>query len=127
MIDSKVFYAVSQYIGRITAAKIIPKINYNKLVKSSHCFTNWGETSKPIVLGKMTVIKTLVLSLLNHSVISLPNPTNFYCKEVEKLFFVWNGSTHRVKKRCSYKELYGWWTQDDYYQYIYNFCENCFG
>lgn len=31
---------------------------------------------------------------------SIPNPSVFYCKEIEKpiFSFIWNGSTHRIKR-----------------------------
>ena len=51
-------------------------------------------------IGKITVLKSLVLSLLNHILMSIPNPNNTFCKELEKLFysFVWNSPSHRIKK-----------------------------
>ena len=78
----------------------IPKLNYDpKLVKIKSILNQWGKRHiTPI--GKITVLKTLVLPLLNHILMSIPNPSTAYCKELEKLFssFVWNGPSHRVKK-----------------------------
>ena len=44
--------------------------------------------------GKITVIKSLLLPLLNHLFTSLPNPSNHVVKELNTLFyeFLWEGS-----------------------------------
>jgi hypothetical protein len=55
-------------------------------------------------IGKITVIKTLALPLLNHILMTIPNPSHSYCKNLEKLFslsLIWNNSAHRVKKKRS--------------------------
>ena len=78
----------------------MPKLNYDpKLVKIKSILRQWGKRHLTPI-GKITVIKTLVLPLLNHILMSIPNPSTLYCKELEKLFFsfVWNGPAHRVKK-----------------------------
>ena len=38
-------------------------------------------------IGKITVIKTLALPLLNHILMAIPNPSHSFCKNLEKLFF----------------------------------------
>lgn len=50
-------------------------------------------------LGKITVIKSLLLSSLNHLFLSLPNPNDKILKEIDELFynFIWEG-TSRIKK-----------------------------
>ena len=78
----------------------MPSINYDpKLVKIKSILKQW-EKRHLTPIGKITVIKTLVLPLLNHILMSIPNPSVFYCKELEKLIFsfIWNGSTHRIKR-----------------------------
>jgi hypothetical protein len=64
----------------------------------NYILNQWGKRQLTL-FGKITVIKTLVLPLLNHIFMTILNPSA-YCKELENLFFsfVWNGSTHRVKK-----------------------------
>ena len=51
-------------------------------------------------LGKITIIKSLLLSSLNHLLISLPNPDDKIMKEINEMFysFIWEG-TSRIKKK----------------------------
>jgi hypothetical protein len=39
------------------------------------------------VIGKITVVKTLILPVLNHLIITLPNPTQDILKKVNELIF----------------------------------------
>ena len=50
--------------------------------------------------GKITVIKTLVLSKLTYLFTNLPDPPADFLKELDNLIytFLWGGKTHRVKK-----------------------------
>ena len=59
-------------------------------------------------IGKITVIKTLIISLLNHIFIGLPNPPLSMLEEINKILFnfIWNGKS-RVKNNVitkPYKE-----------------------
>ena len=83
----------------------IPKLNYDpKIVKIKSTLKQW-EKRYLTPIGRITVIKTLVLPLLNHILMSVPNPSFAYCKELEKLFFsfVWSCSTHKIKKEVLFK------------------------
>ncbi|XP_062599221.1 uncharacterized protein LOC134260692 [Saccostrea cucullata] len=80
-------------------------LNYDpKLVQIKSILRQW-EKRYLTPIGKITVIKTLVLPLLNHILMSIPNPTESYCKELDKIFFsfLWNNSIHRVKKEVIIK------------------------
>ena len=52
------------------------------------------------LLGKIAVLKTLVISKLNHLFSALPTPNNKFLKELERLFykFIWNKSNDKVKR-----------------------------
>lgn len=52
------------------------------------------------------MIKTLVLPILNHLIISLPNPSDSVFRKINEIFytFVWNSPIHRVKKDVLIKE-----------------------
>jgi len=52
-------------------------------------------------LGKITVIKSLVLPQITHLLISLPNPDNNIIKELDKMFtaFIWNNKVPKINKR----------------------------
>ena len=56
-------------------------------------------------LGKITVIKTLLLPILNHLFISIPNPTEQTIKELNNIFFdfLWNGPA-KIKQNVVIKQ-----------------------
>ena len=51
-------------------------------------------------LGKITVIKSLLLSKLVHIFMALPNPSQLYIKKIEQLLygFIWNNKPDRIKR-----------------------------
>ena len=51
-------------------------------------------------LGRLTVLKTLLVSKLNHLIISLPNPSAVTISKLNKIFFefIWKSSTDRIKR-----------------------------
>ena len=51
-------------------------------------------------IGKITVIKSLLLSKLVHLFLVLPNPSLVYIKKIEKMFysFLWNNKPDRIKR-----------------------------
>ena len=57
-----------------------------------------GEKSH--TLGKITVIKSLMLSRITHLFLSLPNPCNRFIKDLTLLFykFIWNGKRDKIKR-----------------------------
>ena len=57
--------------------------------------------------GKITVLKSLVLSKIVHILMSLPNPSRKYLKELEKMFFsfLWNGKPDPITRHNSYQKL----------------------
>lgn len=56
-------------------------------------------------IGKITVIKTLLIPSLNHLFLALPNPTDKVLKELQDMFFkfVWDG-VYRIKSEVMYKD-----------------------
>ena len=56
-------------------------------------------------LGKITVIKTLLLPILNHLFISIPNPSDTILKELNNMFyeFLWEGPA-KIKQSVVVKE-----------------------
>ena len=57
-------------------------------------------------LGKITVIKTLLLPILNHLFISIPNPAEQTIKELNNIFFdfLWNGPA-KIKQNVVIKQF----------------------
>ena len=79
------------------------------------------------VIGKITVVKTLILPVLNHLIITLPNPTQDILKKVNELIFtfIWSSPVHRVKKELlqSINHLYShkpYTTVQRRHKYTYN-------
>ena len=78
--------------------KII-EINYKqKITKMMSIIRNWKRRNLTPI-GKITVVKALIMSLFNHLFTSLPNPSENIINEINTACtnFVWNGSV-RVKK-----------------------------
>ena len=81
------------------------EINYkDKLDKIKIKIKNW-QRRQLTPIGKITVIKTLLIPMLNHLFISLPNPPVKIIKELNETFykFIWNG-TDRIKRDILCKE-----------------------
>ena len=51
-------------------------------------------------VGKITVIKSLLLAKLVHLFLALPNPSQAYIKKIEHIFFrfLWDGKPDRIKR-----------------------------
>lgn len=65
----------------------------------------WNKRSLTPV-GKVTVVKSLILPLLNQLFISLPNPNDDLIKTIENMLlkFIWKSPLSKVKKRRWYKK-----------------------
>ena len=84
--------------------KII-SINYKeKIIKIEKLIKSWKRRYLTPI-GKITVVKTPLLPILNHLFISLPNPHQNTIKEINNLFynFIWNGPS-KIKKTVLVKE-----------------------
>ena len=84
----------------------ITKINYEKyLKKMKGLFKQWNKRNLTPI-GKITVVKSLILPVLNHLFIALPNPSIEIIKDIEDMLytFIWKSSVNRVKKDIMQKE-----------------------
>ena len=56
-------------------------------------------------MGKITIIKTLIISKLVYLFINLPDPSNEVLKEIEQSIFkfLWGCKTHKIKKTTMFK------------------------
>ena len=56
-------------------------------------------------IGKICVLKTLVVPQLNHLFMSIPNPSDLFLKEINNLFynFIWGGKTDKIKREILVK------------------------
>ena len=85
----------------------ITEININeKLPQMMHLLQSW--TKRNITpLGRITVLKSLILSKITHILISLPAPNNDTFKNIEKMCteFIWKGGRHEVSKKTLYRDI----------------------
>ena len=56
-------------------------------------------------LGKITVIKTLIVSKLTYLLINLPDPPDTFLQEIDSILtkFLWGGKICKIKKSTTYK------------------------
>ena len=82
------------------------KINYDDKIKSIKSLLNQWSKRNLTPYGKITVLKTLALSKINHLLIALPNPNEIVIKELETLFFkfLWNNSPDKIKRTVMIKQ-----------------------
>jgi len=76
-------------------------LNYDKnLVKIKDILKNWSTRRNLTPIGKITVIKTLLVSQLNHLFIALPNPSNIFISKLTNIHYscLWNGKNDRIKR-----------------------------
>ena len=76
------------------------KMNFNKkLSKIRSIITQWNKRDLTPI-GRICIIKSLVISQLNHLFISLPNPCENILNELHKIIFnfLWNNGTAKIKK-----------------------------
>ena len=75
-------------------------LNYNdKLLEIRKLLLNW---SKRLLtpLGRITVIKSLALSKINHLILALPNPSTKIFDELQKMFYgyLWKKGPDKIKR-----------------------------
>ena len=77
----------------------ITEINFSKKIKEVSAILKSWQHRKLILMGKITVIKSLALSKLVHLLTALPNLTQSRLNELTSLFdnFIWNNKPDRVK------------------------------
>lgn len=84
----------------------IVKLNYfDRIVQIKSLLKQWSKRNLTVI-GRITVIKSLVLPILNHLIISLPNPDEETIKKINDLMFtfIWNSPVNKVKKDILCKE-----------------------
>ena len=80
--------------------KTVTELNYSsKIEEMKRLISNW---SKRILtpLGRITVIKSLALSKINHLILSLPKPSEKVKKEIQNMFYdyLWNKGPDKIKR-----------------------------
>ena len=91
-----------QYDVDLTKTAIL---NYDKkLVKIKSLIKQW-ERRRLTPIGKLTLIKSLLISQLNHLFIALPNPSEGFMKELNTILFefLWNSKVDKIKREIVYQ------------------------
>ena len=67
------------------------KINFKEKIQKIRSLIKLWNRRYLTPLGKITVIKTLLLPILNHLFISIPNPSEHIIKELNNIIFLFYG------------------------------------
>jgi hypothetical protein len=82
------------------ALEEMPKSNFEQTLNKIQKCINFWEKHNLTILGKITVLKTLVLPKFNHMFMCLQNPDNEFISRLEKIFFkfIWNGKPDKIQR-----------------------------
>ena len=83
-----------------TTLERMPSLNYNEaLIKVDKTISAWNKRQLTPI-GKITVIKSLILSQLNHLFMSIALPNKEFCDKLNrKLYnFLWDGKPDKIKR-----------------------------
>ena len=78
----------------------MPKLNYDKaLLKAEKTILLWKKRFLT-PLGKVTIIKTFILSTFNHLFMTLPSPTDLFLKTFNQMLFryLWDDKPDKIKR-----------------------------
>ena len=96
-----------EILGIIFSCNLDTMIQLNYVKKLKQIDRDLKQWSKRILtpFGRITVLKTLIISKLNDLFISLPNPSDDLINNLKKRFFsfVWNSKTDRIKRDVLHK------------------------
>ena len=75
-------------------------LNYNSQTVDINRMLQQWEYRKLTPVGRLTIIKSLIIPKLNHLILSLPNPGQEYLKTLEnRLYhFLWGSKIHKIQK-----------------------------
>ena len=79
----------------------IIELNYRHKIEEMKKLVNSWSKRKLTTLGRITVVKSILISKITHLFISLPNPSNNVLNELETLFFnyIWDSKTDRISRK----------------------------
>ena len=89
------------------------KINFKEKIQKIRSLIKLWNRRYLTPLGKITVIKTLLLPTLNHLFISIPNPSEHIIKELNNIFFFFVGWPSKNQTKCCCKTVLRRWTKND--------------
>ena len=79
---------------------ILPR-NYDPILKKASCVLSQWKSRSLSLIGKITVINTLVASLCIHKMLVLPSVQDGFVRKMTALFtdFIWNGARPKIAAR----------------------------
>ena len=86
----------------------IVNLNYrDKLDEVKRDIAKWNKRNLTPI-GKITLIKTLIVSKLTYLLINLPDPPDKFLLEIDNILtrFMWGGKTNKIKKSTTYKSYH---------------------
>ena len=80
--------------------ELIPSLNYNKAMDDACKLLNVWKKRNLTPFGKITIIKTFVLSKFNHLFNSLPSPADNFVKKINSVLFsyLWENKPDKIKR-----------------------------
>ena len=79
----------------------VPKLNYDKkLVKIKNIILQWSKR-RTTPLGRISLIKSLLIAQLNHLFIALPSPSENFVKNLNSVLFnfLWGSKVDKIKRK----------------------------
>jgi hypothetical protein len=83
------------------------EINYTPKLSDIQKLIEQWKRRKLTPLGRLSIIKSLLIPKINHLILTIPNPGQEYFKKIETEMYkcLWGGNTHRIKKKYNYTRL----------------------
>ena len=96
-------------------------INYSPKLSDIQKLIDQWKRRRLTPLGRLSIIKSLLIPKLNHLILTIPNPGQEYLRklEIELYKFLWGSSTHRIKKNTIVQDYrFGGLKMIDYTEFI---------
>ena len=82
-------------------------LNYRPIfIKERNIINQWKQR-KLTPIGRLVLIKTLIIPRLNHLILTLPNPSKDFFGDLEKklYYFLWSSKIRKIKKKYNNSRL----------------------
>ena len=75
-------------------------LNFEKQISKIRCLLQQKSRRLLTPIGRITVLKTIIIPKMNHLFISLPDPSNELINRLNDMFykFIWNNKIEKVKR-----------------------------
>ena len=89
----------------INSSPII-ELNYRDKINSIKKMVTVWSIRNLSTIGRIIVVKSLIVPKLTHLFMSLPNPSIVLLKEIDTIFFnyIWNSRVDRIARKCVVKQ-----------------------